>query len=226
MATTPTERVSIPGLGTLRAGNALYSVDLEQRIVQWGDLAEQIAPRHVALGRTCYELMNEVNPSNAASCRANCAVIALARLGRAHRDFTLRGRPVDGVTPLFDISVLLTGDDEGAVDNVLHLVRCSGVERRPMPATRSGEGLTLTARQLEVLCCLARGQTPAQIAAELGVTPITVRNHVQAAMDRLGAKSRLEAVLTAMCLGLLPTDAEWSEETPGTPGTPGTSGPR
>ena len=216
MASTPTERVSIPGLGTLRAGNALYSVDLEQRIVQWGDLAEQIAPRDVALGRTCYELMNEVNPRNAASCRANCAVIALARLGRAHRDFTLHGRPVEGVTPLFDISVLLAGDEAGAVENVLHLVRCSGVEaaspsEEASAASPPGDPV-LTPRQLEVLCCLARGKTPGQIAAELGVTPITVRNHVQAAMDRLGAKSRLEAVLAAMCLGLLPANPEQRDD--------------
>ncbi len=198
----------IPGLSILSAGNALYSVSLDQRIVQWGELAEQIAPREVALGRTCYEVMNEVNPRNAASCRENCAVIALARLGRAHRDFTLRGRSVDGETPLFAISVLLAGDEAGSVDSVLHLVRCSGAEQEATAASPAAEDASLTPRQVEVLRCLARGLTPAQIASDLGVTPITVRNHVQGAMDRLGAKSRLEAVLSAMCLGLLPANLE------------------
>jgi PAS domain S-box-containing protein len=55
----------------------------------------------------------------------------------------------------------------------------------------------LTPRQVEVLHLLERGRTTAQIAAELHLSPETVRNHIRRLMHTLGAHSRLEAVFLA-----------------------------
>jgi PAS domain S-box-containing protein len=64
----------------------------------------------------------------------------------------------------------------------------------------------LTPRQLEVLQLLARGATTDGIAADLHLSRETVRNHVRAVLERLGATSRLEAVAFARRDGLVLED--------------------
>jgi DNA-binding CsgD family transcriptional regulator len=68
---------------------------------------------------------------------------------------------------------------------------------------RTRRGAALTPRQRDVLAGLAHGKSTEQIAAELVVTPVTVRNHVAKILAALGAHSRLEAVATARRLGLV-----------------------
>jgi DNA-binding NarL/FixJ family response regulator len=78
------------------------------------------------------------------------------------------------------------------------MMRPAAVEhKRPVDAER------LTPRQLEVLQLLARGITTDGIAADLHLSRETVRNHVRAVLERLGATSRLEAVAFARRDGLV-----------------------
>jgi len=63
----------------------------------------------------------------------------------------------------------------------------------------------LTPRQSEVLGLLAQGLGTSAIADRLGLATDTVRNHVRAILGALGARSRLEAVVTAERLGLVRT---------------------
>jgi DNA-binding CsgD family transcriptional regulator len=53
---------------------------------------------------------------------------------------------------------------------------------------------TLSPRELEVMEYVARGWTNSQIAAELVISPITVRNHVSSILTKLDAANRTEAV--------------------------------
>lgn len=56
----------------------------------------------------------------------------------------------------------------------------------------------LSAREREVLERVAIGHTTARIAEELGVAESTVRTHVDKARDKLGARTRAEAVARAL----------------------------
>jgi DNA-binding NarL/FixJ family response regulator len=56
----------------------------------------------------------------------------------------------------------------------------------------------LTAREREVLRLLAAGLTNELIGGELGISPQTVRTHVQKAIEKLGATTRTQAVATAL----------------------------
>ena len=64
----------------------------------------------------------------------------------------------------------------------------------------------LTDREREVLAALARARTTAQIAEDLVLSQHTVRNHVRSILSKLGAQSKLEAVLTAVRRGLITLD--------------------
>jgi len=61
----------------------------------------------------------------------------------------------------------------------------------------------LTGRELEILSHIGAGKTSKEIAAELYISENTVRNHVRNVLDKLGLKSRFEAVTWAQREGLI-----------------------
>jgi DNA-binding NarL/FixJ family response regulator len=78
----------------------------------------------------------------------------------------------------------------------------AGVLDRLTGRARTG-GTPLTAREQETLVLLAAGASTEEVSERLGVTRNTVRNHVQRILDKLGARSKLEAVAIARREGLL-----------------------
>lgn len=67
---------------------------------------------------------------------------------------------------------------------------------------------TLSPRQTACLRLAARGYAEREIAAELSLAPGTVRNHLQRARRRLGARNTTEAVALALVAGWLAEDDE------------------
>ncbi|AZM48650.1 DNA-binding response regulator [Streptomyces sp. WAC 06738] len=61
----------------------------------------------------------------------------------------------------------------------------------------------LTAREREVTALVAAGKSNAEIAAELVVSPLTVRTHVQRAKTKLAARDRAQLVVLAYQSGLV-----------------------
>ena len=61
----------------------------------------------------------------------------------------------------------------------------------------------LTPREHEVLELLAQGMATVEIATALGISRVTARNHVTRVIEKLGVKTRLQAVLAASRLGLI-----------------------
>ena len=62
---------------------------------------------------------------------------------------------------------------------------------------------TLTKREREVLKLLATGLSNGEIANALRISPITARNHVTSVIEKLGVKTRLQAVVVATRKGWL-----------------------
>jgi len=62
----------------------------------------------------------------------------------------------------------------------------------------------LTPRELEVLECLARGQSNREIAEELSVSVRTVTTHVRHILDKLHLANRTQAALYALEQGIVP----------------------
>jgi DNA-binding CsgD family transcriptional regulator len=59
---------------------------------------------------------------------------------------------------------------------------------------RVDPSLGLTAREAEVLGWVARGRTNAEIAAELFISPLTVRTHLERIFEKLDVRTRTAAV--------------------------------
>ncbi|MFC6087657.1 response regulator [Saccharothrix lopnurensis] len=64
-------------------------------------------------------------------------------------------------------------------------------------------GVALTTREREALSLLAEGASTEEMGERMGVARNTVRNHVQRVLEKLGARSKLEAVAIARRDGLL-----------------------
>lgn len=74
--------------------------------------------------------------------------------------------------------------------------RAAGTARAPIA---SG----LTERETEILALMATGFNNAEIAAALGPSEGTVKNHVSSILSKLGVRDRLRAVLRALELGYI-----------------------
>jgi DNA-binding CsgD family transcriptional regulator len=70
----------------------------------------------------------------------------------------------------------------------------------------------LTSREQEVLDELGKGSSNEEISVSLFMANRTVRSHLIHIFDKLGVKTRLEAILTAQKLGLVDTAPSISPE--------------
>lgn len=211
MCANADEMLAIPGGGALSTDAPAFLVDLDQRVTRSNGLAARKfgAGRDIR-GLPCHALMTAYAPEATVVCRPNCPVITSARAGLPSPDVTLPC-PIAGASERLQFSTMVIEDALGNA-SVLHVIRASAHRSTPPVPTTSllQEGATpvqLTERQREVLALLAEGYSPGEIADRLGIRPLTVRNHLQAAMERIGARNRLEAVLTALATDLIQTDA-------------------
>jgi two-component system response regulator DesR len=92
-------------------------------------------------------------------------------------------------------------------DKLANAVRSVAVGRRVIDselalAAWETDECPLTPREIEVLRLTARGRNVADIAAELFLSPGTVRNYLAAVVTKLNARNRVNAIRIA-------TEAEW-----------------
>ncbi|MGW7228628.1 response regulator transcription factor [Streptomyces cyaneofuscatus] len=80
------------------------------------------------------------------------------------------------------------------------LASASGARATPVAAME----VRLAPREVDVVACVAAGATNAAAARQLGLRPETVKGYLRSAMRKLGAHTRLEAVVAARRAGLLP----------------------
>jgi DNA-binding CsgD family transcriptional regulator/tetratricopeptide (TPR) repeat protein len=98
------------------------------------------------------------------------------------------------------------------------------IPRGPSESTRANPA-GLTEKEVQVLQLLAQGFTNAQIARRLHRSTKTVDHHVSAVLEKLGVRSRAQAVAAAVALGIVQVQTDNTEQQrPDTP-TPGSRRP-
>jgi len=100
-------------------------------------------------------------------------------------------------SPLPDLvrAVRLVGEGRTYVDPVLASVLAGPDATARIPG--------LTKREREVLRLLADGMRNEAVAQQLGISPLTVRTHIEKAMEKLEADTRTHAVANALRMSLI-----------------------
>jgi DNA-binding CsgD family transcriptional regulator len=172
----------------------MYILDRKGTIVWLNDAAEKLVP-----GTTGRKFTDVLAPDQVHSARRQ---FARRMLGKApFADHTTTISLPGGVRQEVDISAvpLRKGHQIVGVYGVIRNQRPAG-----QPQAVAADAPELTPRQHEVLRMLGSGLTTAQMAEVMALSPETVRNHVKSTLRELNSKSRLEAVLKGLRLGLLP----------------------
>jgi len=195
--------------------------DMAGHVVLWNGGAQKLLgrPAHQALGRFCHDLLGGRDVFGNLFCHNECAVRVMCRKGTSVQSFELVSdspRPatalcvsvlkIAGARPDKDVIVhfLQPLDREGRLARELERL---GVAPRGVsagtPKVRSGDepAAPLTARERDVLECVAEGLQNKEIAPKLGISPATVRNHVHNLLEKLGVHSKLEAISMAYRAG-------------------------
>ncbi|MBE7519601.1 MAG: PAS and helix-turn-helix domain-containing protein [Thermoflexaceae bacterium] len=217
--------LSLAGLAALfdRMADGVYAVDSGQHVVYWNPAAERITgvTGEEAVGRQCYDVMAGTDIAGRCYCRVDCDTIVCARRGEGVESYDVLARPGErrlwvnmSILPVrtagFDqpLAVHIFRDiTRPRMAEVLAEEAVAVVARyaEAIQTAQPGEPVAdhLTPRELEVLRLLAAGATVRAIALELVITPATVRAHIEHLMNKLGAHTRLQAVVVAARRDLL-----------------------
>jgi PAS domain S-box-containing protein len=203
-----------------RTGDAVFVVGPDYRVVHWDGAAESLTGilAGEVLGKQCYEVILGEREGGGPFCTYGCSVMHLARAGRPVSSYDMRITTRSGEKRWVNVSILSLEGGDGpylvhllrdaqeaheALEMARGLIQISSKRDRPAASGRR-DVPALTPRQLEVLELLSRGKTVREVSQELYLSEATVRNHVSAVLQALGAHSQLEAVSRARELGILP----------------------
>lgn len=206
-----------------------YALSIDQTILYWNGSAQRILGHKVeqVIGRRCYEIVaGTVSGSLTPACENGCPSLRCVRDGMIpgsvevsmlcasgeRRLVSLTPMVVAGVLAdapilvhLFD-DVTLTADagrDIESVNDALCKAGAEIVSNRPEEPSVSAFDPKLTARELEVLRLVSLGWDTQRVADELNISYHTARNHIRHFRQKLNASTKMDAVLTAIRLGIL-----------------------
>lgn len=138
-------------------------------------------------------------------------VLVLSSAHREEHAYDVLRAGADGylpatATPDEVLSALLTvaGGDAvvapGLARALIHAVRHGP---RPESLEPKGRLEDLTERERDVLAAVASGRSNSEIAAQLCIAPTTVKSHVSSILTKIGARTRVQAVIFAYESGLV-----------------------
>jgi DNA-binding NarL/FixJ family response regulator len=77
------------------------------------------------------------------------------------------------------------------------------IEEVHLAETEGGRAMPLSKREREILQKVADGATTRQVATDLGISPHTVKTHLERIFEKLGANDRAQAVAIAIRTGIV-----------------------
>ena len=209
---------------SIQTGDGLFTVNQERRITYWSETATQILGYEAdeTVGKRCYEVLCKPGTPGRESCNSDCRAVANARRGRPVKDFDLACKASDGTNRWLNVSVMFERPFQKDAE-IVHLFRDVTERRSIEHATKPDKDLyadetsapgiretttgsvrvTLSPREDQVLRLLSAGKSTEEIASILNIKAVSARNHITRVMSKLGATTRLQAVITGIRNGLV-----------------------
>ena len=168
------------------------AIDMEGRLVDVNPAFCKLAGReaHALIGRNAAEVIADGDDVHEPPWRAGTdrpgPLSAVRRVARPDG----RGMPVQ-------VTASLVRNSTGVPSHWI----CQCTPKFLAPVDSLPEGDSLSYRERQVLSLLAHGHDGPEIAERLGLAPETVRSYAQSAREKIGAKTRTEAVALALIRG-------------------------
>lgn len=191
-------------------GAAAWATDADGLLLSLNQRAEQLLGLRSAdcRGRPCHEVIEGTDPWGRPICSPRCRVRRLAGRGEPIEPLRMCLLDRDRNERWLRVLLVKVDRDDGGAATLLHcgcddarvrrleeyLERVASGPRPPHQQAEVPSHADLTPREREVLGRLDQAQTLQQIADALGVTYVTVRNHVQHILTKLDAHSIEEVV--------------------------------
>ncbi len=198
----PADTTALAWIRRLRSAEPMFVSDEHQRVVAWSDAATELLGWEAgdAIGRTCYEVIAGTEPDGHPVCGRDCRVAANARRNRVTMSYDVVARTRDGERIFLTSAIVLATAGAEQRPFMIHLLRPRSASTSASPASLEPDdvapvGNPLSRRELEVLHLLADGRTTGEIAEALSISRFTARNHINSIERKLGARSRVEAVV-------------------------------
>ncbi len=198
--------------------DAAFTVNEQGSICSWNRAAEKLfgyAPAQV-LHKSCADLFQGRGNLGNLVCTHNCNVLECSATHRDISNYDLEVQSHSEQRIWVNISILVFEDRRTKRRLLVHLCRdITGRKKneeltqqfvalaKQLVALPGEQGMatpvsSLTPQEKRVLRLLSEGKTPAQVARALQITARTLRNHIHHANQKLGTRSRLEAVIHAV----------------------------
>lgn len=198
--------------------DGVMGVNLEHKIGFWNQAAEKILgySAQEVIGKLCYDVFAGRDTRGNRFCYPGCQVMTMIRRGELVQHFDMATRTKNGQPIWVNVSTVVVPSDPKGGQTILHLFRdvttfyeLEGLMRKrlaevqPAPSRGNNPVTLLTRRELEILRLMAQGANTKAMAEQFCISPMTVRNHAQNILTKLGTHSRLEAAVYATTHGLL-----------------------
>lgn len=186
-----------------------FAVNARGRLLAWNAGAERLFGHRASevVGRRCWEVLAGRDIFGNDHCQKDCQLRRMAGAGRSVHPYELVFRNALGEPVQARVLMLTSGASASGGGSVIHLVcpLAPGTTEQSIAGWKAcaNANSRLTSREQEVLGLLADGKGTRRIAEELGLSPATVRNHIQRILHKLRVHSRLEAVALARRVGLI-----------------------
>lgn len=203
-----------------------YALDGDGLIVAWNPASVTFfgVAESDALGRSCSSVLKGVDECGR-ECSEDCTVQQHARNCVPVKSYDVQVN-AEGSRHWCNMTILAAGGRGSRSQYTIHVARPADLQKRfenlirdfvasetdlpaasierLMQAKHSPTKLTeLTPREIEVLRLVADGNTTKRIAERLFISPTTVNNHVAHILNKMSARTRLEAVRRAEKAGLI-----------------------
>lgn len=202
-----------------------FAVDYSLKISAWGKGAAGLFgfSSTEVLGCPCYEVIAGRDDGGNVFCQPECQALCCTRMHGLPPNYNLYTHTKAGQAVWLNVSIVALPPTLGTRGHLVHLVRNIDRQKRleefmrhtlaagadlladpPAPAQLPAPEVPLSTRELEILRLLRTSTATGEIAHTLGISQATVRTHIQHILGKLGVHSKLEAVLYALRLQLLP----------------------
>lgn len=200
----------------LNSASAVFGIDWSGRIAFWNDACARMTGRSLeqVRGRRCCEVFEGTDLDGKPRCRLDCEVARKMAQGTSIHDYDMMIRHQNGGWLVVNVTAFATPPPmrrELEIAGFLSLRRldCQRLiqrlvaERAGAARGESGRLEPLSPRETEILALAADGVNSKEIAARLGISAATVKNHFTNALAKLKAHSRAEAISVALRSNLI-----------------------